>query len=169
MLDPEALFTLGTAVKEALVAFYADQGVALPARRLLIPSGRIDDCEQLAVQMAATQGHDGDVANPGAQDAARLGLAHALRAATVIVYVQRCVPGPQANGLPPTVQVSEDATRAILRDHSMLRNGILWAEETKVLPGCHGVAIGGWEMLEPAGGIGGSALTFTVDLAGFGI
>lgn len=159
------LFDLALALLTAVEDGAAAEGVTLPARRYvahMLPSA---DCDQLTVHVERTFGYEGALeAEQLLPQYARAG--HALRGATYVVQLWRCVPALDDNGNPPTAAALQASAQEIDADAVLLVNSVLAAERAGDLPGCSGVAIENWTPLTASGGLGGGELRVRVTLGG---
>lgn len=164
------LVTIAQAALDAVVAGFAAESRALPARQFVAPGTPAAlpfDCELLAVQLTRTFGQEGNVASPAAQPV----FAHpgfALRGCDIAVTLVRCVPEIQggsslARPRVPTAPVEQAAAEELLTDAVVLTNALL---ERGAFPvSCNGVIVRDWSAIGPAGGFGGGILNVTVALA----
>lgn len=170
MSDP-SLYDLAGAVLLAVEAgSYAE---ALPARRY-VSNGEVawdleDVCAaiaglggQVTVRVVRSFTHAGVLA---AEIPAAMGFVAGL-GAEIEIQVMRCVPIVDTAGdyiTVPSPSEIEASAAVILSDASDVFAAVLAAYRSGDLPGCSGVAYGGWVGAGPQGGIGGGSTTILVD------
>lgn len=162
-IDPEKLYGFGLATVAAIERHYRSAQIALPDRRLVVPGLPAYDCELLGVHIERVYPFDGSVAQELIADEDG-GVAFMMRAATVVVYMLRCVPVVTRSGSPPAAKDEEKAAEAILRDPVHLWRSLIEAQAAGTLPGCGGLGWESWESINPDGGLGGGLLRFRVAL-----
>lgn len=164
--DPDRVWLMAQSVKAAIEAGYTAAGVDLPERVFVSPGLPAWDCEELAVQVEANIGQEGDIAAEVLQP--RLpGAGHALRAIRVALHMIRCVPTvDQAADEPviPTAAEEEYAAETILVDSQLMLNCLVAAQRAGDLPSCSGLVFEQWQNVGPDGGLGGGILRVRLGL-----
>lgn len=162
--DPDRLWLLANAVKDAVVDGYADADVELPGRQY-VTVGPLPphDCEQFVVSVESTFGHEGAIQQE-VVDPLTAKPAHAMRAARVTFHIVRCWPVMGDDGEPPSVADEEAAAEAAMADSQLLLNAIVAAQRAGDLPRCGTVAFEQWTAITPSGGFGGGTLRLRLGL-----
>lgn len=160
------LYDLARSFLDVVVAHYLAQGVTLPERRYVCPGVPAWDCEQFTVWCESSGPHGGD---PVAEqpDSQLESAGHALRYATLVVEVVRCVPTVNADNVdaePPSADALEAAAELLYGDAILCPGAIVRAQRDGALPACSTLAVLSWQPLGPSGGLAGGALRVRVSL-----
>lgn len=166
-IDPARLNALAHVIKDAIVTYYGDNTIDLPERRAVLPGLPAADCEMLGVHVLRVFPID---ANTGTEVAATHDseVAFYMRAATIVLYLVRCLPPMQKVGQqrlkPPAVAAEEAVAAVILADPTHMWRALAAALDAGTLPGCGSLAWESWESVTPQGGLGGGTLSLRVSL-----
>lgn len=149
-LPSDRLYAVAAAHLAAMVAYYAGEGVELPERRYVSDGNAVAwDCEQAVVYIERTFQGLADVETGQAIDQLE------VRTAQLWLEVVRCSPVVDGDEV-PTAEAIDDNAQLVLADGIMLAAGVRAAYKAGELGGCHGLVIGEWQALGPAGGyVGG--------------
>lgn len=152
------LSTLCHQALAAVEAFYDDQQVALPERRLVSLGQSPWDCELVNVWVLRDQPVAG---NPAFQafESIRAHPGYSMRAASLAVQVVRCYPTVDDDGNPPDPTVEEEAAHVVYDDADLLWRALIAGADDRSFSQPQGLAFEGWAGLGPDGGLAGGVLT----------
>lgn len=154
------VYDQGAAVLAAVVAGYAEAGVALPAKQYVAEGPPAYDCEQVVVAFARLR-----PGLPGASDVTSPDMQRATlpRVVTWAVHVVRCVP-VQTGKRPPSATQLGDSAAGVLTDASVLPRSVVNAWRAGDLASCSGLAVLEVAPAGPEGGVAGTVLTLDAQL-----
>lgn len=146
---------------ETIFASVDPDPVALPTRRYVangVPA--LDAPDQLTVQVARPY-----LGRPGREDASIPRGGAFTKTVELSVMLTRCVPVLKDDGTAPTVAKLDASAQEILRDGSLLFDGLTRViARGELFDTCEDVALGPMVPYGPEGGSGGWVLTVAVQL-----
>lgn len=159
----DKLYTLARACLDAIVDRWDPDAEPLPGKQY-VSNGIViwDECEQLAVEVEGTSGSAGDVAAVVSIEQQFAAPGFAMRAASVAIWLIRCVHDIKASGagdvLLPSADEMEADAQILLADPTAMMNALVAAAKAGELATCNGVAFDTWTAQGPDGGLGGGVL-----------
>lgn len=149
-LPSDRIYSIARAHLDAVVAYYAGVAASLPERQYVSDGNAVAwDCEQLVVYVERTYQGYSDAETGQAIDQLE------VRSAALWLEVVRCSPAVDGNDIPTAVEIETNA-QLVLADAVMLAAAVRAAYKAGDLGDCHGLTIGEWQALGPAGGyVGG--------------
>lgn len=165
MMPRRALYDLCEGTLQAIVAGWpAAPETQLPDRQGVGNSDSVWDCEGLTVLVETLYPTQGDVT--AQQWASDEDGALGLRAATIAVWLMRCIPDIDSQGqdiILPTAAEVDDSAFDILGDAISVWDIIMHAQLSGVLTTCSGITFENWTPAS-SGGIGGGVTRFRAQL-----
>lgn len=166
-LSPDRPFDLATAILDAVIGGYEDDGVDLPELRFVSAGPPVDDCPLVAVHLGAMSPSEVNAANDSAE-VNSAGVGFSVRTGEYVVTIIRCTPEQLTRRggrwVAPTAEVREDASEVLYSDGIRVVNAVSAAQRAGELAGCNELMFGNWVVIGPSGGHVGGATTLRVAL-----
>lgn len=142
------IFDIAKEILNEVVALYAAEGLALPARRAVTEGEFAWDCESVLFRLARTF--------PGTPNAPDLDPCVSARTAEYHLSIIRCASSPDEEGVPPKPTIIESFSLPILTDAWFLPRAL---RMSPLFTPCDEFYVGELVVVGPEGGFGGVDLT----------
>lgn len=146
MLDPDRIFDICTAIKDAVGNFYAVDltATALPDRRYVADSQAAvaNSCEQFTVACERVIGFE-QVPSIQTFDAKRGSAAHAMRSGVFSLAICRCHAPEPERGV-TDIADEEESARRVYGDEGRMFNALVTEEKAGGIGGCTGLVYLDW-------------------------
>ena len=149
--EPERIYNVCQALLTAVIDHH---GGTLPSRQYVSAGAPAWDCDLIAVWHETADGYEGNPVTITTQTMPS-GAGFALRAGTFVITMVRktcaVVKSVGNRAVLPTVEQEEDAAHTLYGDEQRMVNAVVAATKAGELPGCHSLAIVGWQVIGPEG------------------
>jgi len=166
-LDPDRPFDLATAILDAVIGAFEDDGVSLPDLRFVSAGPPVDDCELVAVHLQSMTPSEVNATTDFLEPNPR-GVGFAVRTGEYVVTIIRCTPERVVRRggrwVAPSAEAREDTSEVLYADSIRVVNAVSAAQRAGELAGCNELAFGNWVVVGPSGGHVGGATTLRVAL-----
>lgn len=151
---PDRLYSAARALLDEVVAYYATQGVDLPARQFVSDGTPAWDCEQVCTYVERTFS-----GLPAAENSDPINCL-VVRSAQIAIEIARCTPvfADEWSDAPPTAEAIDAVAQQVLSDPMHVAAAVVAAHRAGDLGGDQGLSLLEWESLGPQGGFVGGRL-----------
>lgn len=152
------LYDLARKLLDAVVAGFADHGVALPTNRYVSNGSPAFDCSQVTVNLQRVFS-----GSPGAETQGQMGCGP-LSVAEFSIDIVRCIPSMDDGANPPSDKTISASAKEIYTDLWILRLVVVEAWRNEEFGKGLSFSVRSAAPLDPSGGMGGSELLISVQV-----